>query len=116
MSTAALANLFYRGASFILDHGIPSADALSSWKLAFNSNSDLPTDQNNLAAIFAAQGDGVLLRLRTHVQSDNFHLDEQLDKNTGVQCSAENLTWSYAEVLNAMASRNIYLNKVQSTL
>lgn len=113
LATAALANLFYRGAAHVLDHGVPSAAALSAWKTAMNSASDLPTSPAALAKVFAAQGDGVLLRLRYHVQGKGFHLDEQLDRNTGIQISAKDLTWSYAEVLNAMTSRNIYLSKAK---
>lgn len=108
LSTAALASLFYRGASYILSNGVPSAEALAAWKTAFNTASDLPSSAKDLANVFAAQGDGVLLRLRTHVTARGFHLDEQIDKNTGAQMSAENLTWSYAEVLNAMYYRGLY--------
>ena len=111
LSTGALAGLFYRGAAYISANGIPSATAMSQWKTAFNSPSDLPTSASDLAAVFAAQGDGVLLRLRTHVTANNFHLDEQIDRNSGVQMSAEDLTWSYAEVLNAMHYRDVYLSK-----
>mmetsp|Transcript_30110 Transcript_30110/g.32819 ORF Transcript_30110/g.32819 Transcript_30110/m.32819 type:complete len:507 (+) Transcript_30110:78-1598(+) len=109
LSTAALASLFYRGASHILAKGVPSSAALDVWKTAFNTDS-LPTDAASLAKVFAQQGDGVLLRLRAHVAGDNFHLDEQIDRNTGVQMSAEDLTWSYAEVLNAMHWRGQYIN------
>jgi glucoamylase len=44
LSTSALAGLFYRGASYILENGVPSSDALAIWKGAFNSTDDLPTD------------------------------------------------------------------------
>lgn len=78
-------------------------------------------------------GDGVLLRLRSHVSEGyNWQLYEQLDRNTGIalefitswlsfcdgsifhsfigaQMSAANLTWSYAEVLNAMNKRDEYI-------
>ena len=37
-----------------------------------------------------------------HVQDDGGRVDEQIDKNTGAQVSAQALTWSYANV------RNIY--------
>lgn len=50
----------------------------------------------------------MLQRLRHHVEGDGFHLFEQIDENNGSQMSAEDLTWSYAEVLNAMHSRDIY--------
>lgn len=44
LSTAALASLFYRGASDILSNGVPSSSALAQWQKAFNVAS-LPTDK-----------------------------------------------------------------------
>jgi len=115
LSTAALAQLLYRGASFIVDNGIPSSAALDKWAVALNLGedaSDLPTDPATLATLFAASGDGVLLRLREHVNADGFHLSEQIDRNSGKQMSASDLTWSYAEVLNAMDKRANFMKKV----
>jgi len=111
LSTAALASLFYRGALDILANGVPSSAALTQWQAAFNSASALPTDAASLAKVFAAQGDGVLLRLRQHVLARGFHLDEQIDRNSGAQMSAKDLTWSYAEVLNAVNYRKQYISK-----
>ena len=111
LSTAALASLFYRGAIDILAHGVPSASVLDAWKKAFNTQTALPTSASALAKFFAAQGDGVLLRLRSHVTARGFHLDEQIDRNNGAQISAKDLTWSYAEVLNAMSHRKNYLSR-----
>lgn len=108
LSTAALGGLFYRGARYVLSNGVPDSATLAQWKTAFNTQTDLPTDAKSLAQIFANQGDGVLLRLRNHVAADNFYLYEQIDRNTGVQMSAESLTWSYAEVLNAMHQRDLF--------
>ncbi len=31
----------------------------------------------------------MMLRLRAHVEKDSFHLDEQIDRNTGEQKSAK---------------------------
>lgn len=115
LSTAALAQLLYRGASYILDNGLPSTDALDMWATALNLGkgaSDLPSDPSAVATLFAASGDGVLLRLRKHVEADGFHLAEQIDRNTGKQISATDLTWSYAEVLNAMDKRAEFMTKV----
>ena len=50
-------------------------------------------------------------RLRRHVEAEGFHLAEQISESSGVQMSAEDLTWSYAEVLNAMHSRDVYRQK-----
>lgn len=94
LSTAALASVFYRAATQVLQEGAPSSQALSVWQAAINSPNALPTSSVALAQVFAAQGDGVMLRLRKHVEADGFHLDEQIDRNTGEQMSAEDLTWS----------------------
>lgn len=116
LSTAALASLFYRAAAYTLKHGAPSSDVLAIWQEAINSPDVLPTNSIELAKVFAAQGDGVLLRLRKHVEADGFHLDEQIDRNTGEQMSAENLTWSYAEVLNAMYYRSLCTLGIKKTV
>jgi chitodextrinase len=74
-----------RGASYILENGAPDSTTLSKWQEAFNKQDSkaLPTDPATLAEIFAAAGDGVMLRLREHVKNDNWHLAEQIDRNTG---------------------------------
>lgn len=114
LSTAALAQLLYRAANFIVENqAVPAADVLAVWKSALNAPADLPTTVNELAQVFFNNGDGVLLRLRSHVTARQFHLDEQIDRNTGAQVSAQDLTWSYAEVLNAMHQRDVFLAQVQ---
>lgn len=74
---------------------------LNMWSKALNVNS-IPDDQINF---FKSQGDGLLLRLKYYIESYDFHMYEQIDKNTGQQISAYDLTWSYAEVLNALKNR-----------
>jgi glucoamylase len=111
--TAALANLFYRGASYVLDEGVPDATALGMWETALNLAAGSLADMSKaqVAEQFAIAGDSVMLRLREHVDSDGWHLFEQMDRGSGQQMSAENLTWSYAEVLNAMRARGLYVDK-----
>jgi glucoamylase len=114
LSTGALAQLLYRAASYVIDtNSVPTADVLAAWRMALNAPSNLPTTPAALAQVFFNNADGVLWRLRQHVTAKGFHLDEQIDRNTGVQVSAEDLTWSYAEVLNAMTQRNKFLSKTQ---
>jgi len=43
-----------------------------------------------------------MTRLWMHVKDDGGRVDEQIDKNTGAQTSAQALTWSYANVLHAL--------------
>jgi glucoamylase len=108
LSTSALANLFYRGAIQIATEGMPDSDAQELWAEVFGISS-FPSSTSDAADLFFRGGDGILLRLRSHVESDGFHLAEQIDRETGEQESAEDLTWSYAETLSAMASRDAYL-------
>jgi hypothetical protein len=78
-------------------------NTISLWSKAFNIQT-IPEDQVNF---FKAQGDGLLLRIRHYIEAYDFHMYEQIDKNTGQQISAYDLTWSYAEVLNALSWREL---------
>lgn len=73
LTTAALASLLYRGAKHILTDGMPSESALDKWAEAFNvpdNGYSFPSSQAELAQVFAAQGDGVLQRIRYHVEGN----------------------------------------------
>jgi len=107
LTTAALANLFYRAAAQVKTDGLPGATAQATWADALGLDA-FPATTTAAANLFLRAGDSVLLRLRSHVEADGFHLAEQIDRNTGEQLSAADLTWSYAEVLNAMHSRDVY--------
>ena len=58
-----------------------------------------------LLASVVLSGDGILLRLRHHVEPLDFHLPEELNKDTGASQGAHDLTWSYGTVIGAMNSR-----------
>lgn len=60
---------------------------------------------SDYVAAAKAAGDSVMYRLWTHVKDDGGEIDEQIDRETGAQKSAKNLTWSYANVLNALHVR-----------
>lgn len=47
-----------------------------------------------------------MYRLFHHVKDRDGHIDEQIGKTSGVQTSAKDLTWSYANILSAMKERN----------
>ena len=113
LSSAALANLFYRAAAEVAsakEGELPSAAARAAWADAFGvPEADFPESADAAADVFLRAGDSVLLRLRHHVAADGFHLAEQIDRDTGAQVSAQDLTWSYAETLSAMHSRAEFL-------
>jgi len=58
-----------------------------------------------LAAAQVAAGDAVMQALWRHVQDAGGRIDEQIDKFNGAQVSAEGLTWSYANILHALHTR-----------
>ena len=58
-----------------------------------------------LARAQVSAGDAIMTRLHNHVASDGGKIDEQIDKHTGKQASAEHLTWSYANILHALHLR-----------
>mmetsp|Transcript_77970 Transcript_77970/g.252946 ORF Transcript_77970/g.252946 Transcript_77970/m.252946 type:complete len:1172 (-) Transcript_77970:347-3862(-) len=99
--TAALASLLYQAAQFTVASGSGPVDAtLIAWQNTFG-----PYFRGE-ARDFVAAGDAVLMRIRHHIGFfDDWHLFEQIDRNTGKQYNAEDLTWSYAEVLSALRER-----------
>jgi glucoamylase len=106
-----LAQLFYRGASEAAQATHITAAMAEQWSQVL-SNHTLKTvtsaqlqEPRALAQALASAGDGALLRIRYHTAGLNFHMPEQLDKNTGDMTSAYDLTWSYATVLKAMKAR-----------
>lgn len=59
----------------------------------------------DLARAQVSAGDAVMTRLHNYVKADGGKIDEQIDKHTGLQASAEHLTWSYANILHALHIR-----------
>lgn len=101
LTTAALSSLMYRISNKLLQGYKFSDSTIKLWKQALN----IETIPSNQSEFFKAQGDGILLRIKKYIQNYSFHMYEQIDKNTGKQISAYDLTWSYAEVLNALNYR-----------
>lgn len=100
--TAALANLLYQAASQV-SHTALNLEERAAWKIALND-----VGFSGEANDFIAAGDSVLVRLREHISAeDDMHLFEQIHRDTGLQYNAKDLTWSYAEVLNALVARKM---------
>jgi len=98
--TASLASLFYQVAMSLAPTGSLQGSDLEAWRRALFPEFD------GSASGFVAAGDAVLSRLKAHVAADDYQLFEQIDKVTGNQYNAADLTWSYAEVLSALRFRD----------
>jgi len=113
--TSALAELLYSGATEIAQSNgaALTAEAQAKWADALGLSADHKARVSgaaiDMAEALAGAGDGVLLRLRHHVAPRGFHLDEQIDRNSGVSMAAKDLTWSYATTLKAMHKRGKYM-------
>jgi len=99
--TAVLAKTFYQGANVLLQsNGFLKEEDKKAWfellKLPESS-----TFTNQVQAAIKA-GDAVMYKLYNHVKNDNGHIAEQIDRNNGAQKSANDLTWSFANILSAM--------------
>jgi glucoamylase len=124
--SAALAETLYRGASeakaaaaaeamatvavpaTAVEGGARLAEgALEAWAPVLGLDA-ATAGAAELAEALAGAGDGVMVRIRTHVAGAGFHLAEQLDRGTGNPMSAADLTWSYATVLKAVHARAQY--------
>jgi len=105
--SAALAQLLYRAASEVASNGQMDQAAFQLWApmLALDTNQ---FDATATAQALAGAGDGVLVRIRSHVKDGGFHLTEQLDRNSGSPMAAKDLTWSYATMLKAVHARTQY--------
>jgi len=108
LTTGALATLFYRGATELLSNGTVSEEAMVHWGPLLGLEKEAKPETLELSRAFAASGDGVMERIRYHIAGNDFHMMEQIDANSGVQMSAKDLTWSYAEVIKAVHARNTY--------
>lgn len=115
--TSALAELLYRGASEMYNsaEGVydnVNMEDMQAWADALGldttSENAIALDGHVLATAMAGAGDGVLTRLRSHVSNTQFHLTEQIDRNSGTPMAAHDLTWSYATTLKAIHARSEY--------
>lgn len=104
LTTACLAEVFYRaGSEVTTQQAMPSAEAMVHWNKILGGVAADTAD--GLARQMAMTGDGILARIKYHTVGAGLHMPEQLDKNTGYEISATDLTWSYATVLKAVKSR-----------
>lgn len=101
--SASLANLLYQAAGDVKKG--KAVDA-SVWSKAFSNGGGFTGSVKD----FVAAGDSVLLRIKHHM-NEGLHLSEQIDKLTGDQYNAKDLTWSYSEVLDALHQRRAALAK-----
>lgn len=102
--TAVFAKTFYQGASVLAESNgfLNSADE-SAWGDLLKVKKGSSVSEYVKSALQA--GDAVMYRLYSHVKSDGGHIAEQISKTSGKQVSANDLTWSYANILSAMRQR-----------
>lgn len=101
--SASLAQLIYRQAEAVLSAGAPSDEIYTLLQKAYGIEANLSGEE--LAEALLGAGDGVMLRIKKHVQDSDFHMQEQISRDTGMQTSAKDLTWNYANMVKAFKTR-----------
>ena len=101
--TAVLAKTFYQGATVALTQGFEAEEDKQAWSELLKMDKESSAVDFAQAAMDA--GDAVMYRLYKYVKNDNGHIAEQIGRNSGLQTSAKDLTWSYANILSAMQQR-----------
>ena len=67
------------------------------------------------AASLLGAGDSMLVLMKKYL-SNGMHMNEQIDRNTGVLLSAKDLTWNYANILKAMKARTTAADALKTTV
>jgi len=105
--SAALAQLIYRQASAAANTTSVDAGTYKLLQRAYDIDAGL--SGSRLGDALMGSGDGVMLRVKNHVQATGLHMAEQIGRDDGQMTSAKDLTWNYAEVLKAMHARDRYM-------
>ena len=113
LTTANVAKVYYRGAAYLAEMQRKNKkltdEQYKAWSEVVGENNSrfgfLQSRELNLANSLTLAGDSVMQRIYHHVKNDDCHLNEQIDRNSGVQTAAKDLTWSYSSVLVAMKIR-----------
>jgi len=104
--TASASNLFYRQAEAVAKGTKPESEAEAMLEKLIGGK---VTATNLLGA-----GDAALVLMKKYL-SNGMHMNEQIDRNTGVLLSAKDLTWNYANVLKAMKARTTAADALKTT-
>lgn len=100
--TAAVAESLYRVAGALHSAEMP-ADVRAVWEEVLGASMGSSSDAQRQA--FVGAGDAQLRLIRDATKQQDYHMWEQVERGSGTQVSAHDLTWSYANVLKAMHVR-----------
>ena len=120
--TAVLGETFYKGAIANYKNVISRGADFTLDPMEHKSWMDLlklerGSTMKQMADAQVEAGDAVMARLYSYINGDAGRVDEQIDKYTGAQASAEGLTWSYANILHSLKEEQnakMLRNKVQN--
>jgi hypothetical protein len=118
-----------------MDADVVTPEAEATFRALFsNNNYAMDVEKMPLSALLLSAGDGIMERIRVHVEPQGFHLYgfifcfirllnftfsttvsryEQLNRDNGQQQSAYDLTWSYSAVLKALHYRSSVVSTVK---
>lgn len=115
LTTANVARAYYMASEYLLinlnktEEYDLDANLYKLWYDSLKIKSQSFEDKNdkllNLSSALISAGDAVLRRIYEHIKGDDFHCNEQINRNNGAQTSVKDLTWSYGNILTALKVR-----------
>jgi glucoamylase len=131
LCSASLSDVFYRAAKSYLAQGTIQITSLNLefWNVAidlsnsngFNSGLSVHAGDkisssdprfSKAISVLIQSGDSILNRIRYHIFGNDFHMTEQINKDSGFAQGSNDLTWSYGTVISAMQSRSSALSGI----
>jgi len=103
--SATLAQLIYRQAG-VASKTTVDASTYALLQKAYDIEDGL--SGKALGDALMGAGDGVMIRIKHHVEATGLHMAEQITRDEGQMSSAKDLTWNYANVLKALHARGEY--------
>jgi glucoamylase len=112
-ATLAAAEFLYQLARAVANR--PTGDdTINEYALPMNilADADQALDQSGVIAALLSRGDGFMSTVRAYTPASG-DLSEQFDRISGRQTSSQNLAWSHAAFITAVASRRAALRAVE---
>eukprot|EP00933_Yihiella_yeosuensis_P082624 TRINITY_DN9656_c0_g8_i1.p1 TRINITY_DN9656_c0_g8~~TRINITY_DN9656_c0_g8_i1.p1 ORF type:complete len:521 (+),score=133.04 TRINITY_DN9656_c0_g8_i1:65-1627(+) len=110
--SASLGHLLYNSAAAALTAGPIDSATYALLQKAYGIEAGL--SGKALSEALLGAGDGVLLRIKHHVQETDLHMQEQIGRYDGKQSSAKDLTWNYANMMKAFKARKQVAAAIES--
>lgn len=109
----AITDLNRRFYTAVVGAAIQNGIESSAVVVELQTHSELSVNASGeLARALLANGDDILQRIKYHTAGGDFHQAEELNRDTGFEQGAGDLSWSYGGILSALMARDAAADKL----